>query len=180
MKTFFFLVSLAFLFSCRRDNNQQNNNQTSGDYYVKYKANSQAIEYTGDYATQVPNGVYATRAIIAFGGNNSKQLNIAGLSGPNNGIVISIYADSVKSAQSYVISDVSTNGLVGVKINGKQFQTFSAAASSGYYLNVTILNHSGGWVSGTFSGKLGYQNGTSGTYEDLTITDGSFKTKVVY
>jgi hypothetical protein len=96
-------------------------------------------------------------------------------------IILSIYADSVKAGQTYTINDAA-NGLAAVIIEGKYYQTFSSGSTPQFSLSVKIDQHSNGWVSGTFSGKLGRMvpNSNPSAFEDMTVTEGSFKTKVVY
>ncbi len=184
MKHLLILALSVALFSCQRNNNSTGNNstnRTTGSYFIKFKANGTPIEYTGDLFIGLTNGVSGNRVIVNTGGLSYRQLIINGQNGSNNIVSISIVTDSVKTGQTYVINNTSTNGVAMVNTGGKQYQTYTSTTTPQYSATVTITQHSGGWISGTFTGKLGRMVSSNPlTFEDLTVTDGTFETKVVY
>lgn len=178
MRIFISLLFVVIFFSCRRDNSNSNA-RTTGDYYIKCDANGTAVEHSGDLLQSLTSGVEAHRINYNFGGAVLKELFINGQTGVNNMVQIGIVADSVKTGSTYQLNDIGTNGTFAIIVNGKMYQIYSSATPQ-YSVIIHIDQHSGGWVSGTFSGNVGFYNAVANTYEKMTITDGSFSTKVVY
>jgi hypothetical protein len=166
-------IAALLLFACKKDNKDANI-QTPDDYHIHFKANGQSIVYDGTLNQQT-GGVSASRYPIF---QTRKQLMLYAARDGNNWVMIYFNVDSVQAGQTYTLQQ-ETTGAVQTEIDGKPFNTMPISVYSPAALNVMITKHAEGWISGTFSGKIARNNG-NGTYEELTITDGSFSSKVVY
>lgn len=174
MKLLLFLLLIGItLVACKKDNKDANS-QTPNDYHLHFKANGQAVAYDGAMTSQT-GGVSASRYPIF---QTKKQLMLYAARDGINWVMIYFNVDSVQTGQTYILQQ-ETTGAVQTQIDGKPFNTMPTSVYSPAALNVLITKHAGGWISGTFSGKLARNKG-NGTYEELTINDGSFSSKVTY
>lgn len=167
------LFVTVFLTACKKSNDQSNA-QLPGKYYIHFKLGGEVIAYDGDYNQQQANGVYASRLTFA---QTLKQLTVHGSRGANNQIDIIINTDSVQTGQTYVLHGAGV-GSCDILVNGKLYNTWPASVNPQYAINVKVLEHSEGWIKGTFSGTVSspQQNG----YEEMAVTEGSFTSKVTY
>ena len=113
---------------------------------------------------------------------NEQKLVVEGRTGAGEVFHLMIVSDSVKTGDNYILRNDGLSGLAFISINSKYYELLGWSNAPPYSMMIHIDKHAGGWILGTFSGKLGrpVTPDPPGGFEAVTITEGSFSSKVVY
>jgi hypothetical protein len=177
MKYFLPIIFIALMFvACKKDSTGTNSPKKEETYF-RYKVNGKAISYEGLYSNQHTNGVSAYRHPL-LGQIIPSQLMIYCVEDGANWVMMYFNIDSVQSGQTYTLQQ-ETTGAVQSAINNIPYNTMPFSVYAPAAINATITKHAGGWITGTFSGKLALNKG-NGVYEEMAITEGAFSSQVFY
>jgi len=146
-------------FSCKKDDN----NATAGKYYVKFKADGQAVEFVDQQRLQA-----------AIGNSGSQHvLTVMGFTPNSNAslVINDIQPITVGNYDGYVLQ---SGGVVGTVIAyqntaGETFGTNGANPE----VAATVVLFNNAEVKGTFSGVIKQNGGT----KTIQITEGEFFVK---
>ena len=175
-------TTVFYLLSCQKEVADHTDPPPPQDCFLKFKASGQVYAYNGAYSIENNGGVSAIRSRVGSGPGSFPVLRIDGLTNGENEFDVELYEDSVKSGQTYIVGEAGSppTGLASFLVGGKVFLVFPSSIAPQETLSVTITQHGKGWISGTFTGNMGWRNISSGPFENLAITEGSFQTKVLY
>lgn len=163
----FFLVftaivfSLIFIISCSKDD------ETPGEYFMRFKANGASVEYT--------NQLGLTAGFAQNG--NQHVATISGWNDASSNFSLLLYNLAPITEVTYSGYSVSVDGTVGVFFAHKEKDSgavFSSGVTTDFDASVTISEITETGVKGTFSGLI-----KASGFSDITITEGSFFVKRV-
>jgi hypothetical protein len=167
-----FLLITLFLASCKKGSS---GNQSTPDYFLHFKANGQGVVFDGDVNGSQNGAVWAEKLTFS----TYKQLVVHGVGDGFNNVLMLFNVDSVRSGQAYTFDDLGDGSFI-VAINGREYRTLpGSSVNSQCEVIVNVQRHSEGLISGTFSGKVAAPN-INGGYDVVTVTAGSFNSKVIY
>ncbi len=179
-------VSVSLLLgSCKKDTNDEPEPELPGGYYIKYKVNGRQVAFEGEALPGIYIGVLSVRG-KSMSAPYAIHFSVYGKTpDPNEECLLEILADSVKTGDNYTWdgSGRPNGSFFNISTKSQRYGIREGTLTPApYSMSVHINKHAGGWVSGTFSGKLrnlDYPVHPVG-FEEVTITEGSFSSKVAY
>jgi hypothetical protein len=176
MSTIWLLLSTILAFSCKKQSIDPA--AQDADYYIKFKANGNQVAYNSSNSSLSTPNTFVSRGALISNTTPFYQLLFYAQPSTTNEIVMSlISADSVRAGQSYPLSAGFTDGYAVIKIDGKTYSTQGQSYGSTYVITVNVAEYTNSLITGTFSGKLLYTS-TSGSTEELEVSEGAFRSKV--
>lgn len=163
----FFLVftllvtSITFIVSCTKDE------ETPGEYYMRFKANGTLIEYTNQFGLS---------AGFAQSGNQHVG-TISGWNDASSNFSLLLYDVKSITESTYSGYSASVNGVVGVVFAHKEKESgvvFSSGVGADFDAHATISDITDKDVKGSFRGTI-----KATGHPDISITEGSFLVKRV-
>lgn len=178
MKTFLFLIMIAFV-ACEKDSNDPPDNNGS-DATISYKVNDTLVEISG-FDINTAQGVYANK-VLAGNIIPTTSYHLWAQLGSNNLLTLSFITDSLKTQNyHYDSSSVLTNAVVAfesVLFNAN----LSSVSRANDFVDINITSYTNGLISGNFTGRMTLSpNVLSGPAGTTNITEGKFKNvKMIY
>ncbi|WP_372948886.1 hypothetical protein [Mariniphaga sp.] len=155
------LISGILLVSCSKDD------ETPGEFYMRFKANGTLVEYTNQLGLSAGFAQSGNQYVATISGWNDASSNFSLL----------LYNNAPITESTFSGYSVSVDGTVGVLLAHKEKDSgavFSSGVTADYDARVTLSEITETGVKGTFSGLI-KATGQS----DISITEGTFFVKRV-